>query len=527
MDAFLNFNWISLFALSIVLLIFVFLHFLTKKINWTLVILISLTLGIGIGFLFRSEGNVYLKWVGLIGDIYIRIITALVAPVILVSIVSSFITLKNKGSMKKIGVKSVVWLLVSASIAIVLSIAAGTIFHLGKGAGSVFSDINNVSDGTISAYSNLTKSFEEVIVNLFPSNIVGDVLNNNVVAIIIIAIALSIGYISVSKTSGEDKVVVFKDFINASKRIIYRVLSFVIKLTPYAVLAIISVSTSKMFTNRDSIIQLLILVGLIYLVALIHTFIANGLLVKLFTKISPVKFFKGIFPAQATAFTTQSSIGTLPVTIKNLEDLGVDEEVSNFTAPLGTTIGMPGCTCIWPILLAIFYVNAVGISWGVGDYIIFAILTLVLSFGSAGVPGIAIVSSISLFSVLGLPVAAVILLMPINTISDMIRTVDNVSTAATAGVIVGASVVLEKEEKKVDNPYGIDLSKLEALRKRDESLISEDQACSPIRKKESIKDSLINEDQACSINLKEKEKEESIVSEDQACSFSPRKKALR
>ena len=102
MDAFLNFNWISLFALTIVLLIFVFLHFLTKKINWTLVILISLTLGIGIGFLFRSEGNIYLKWVGLIGDIYIRIITALVAPVILVSIVSSFITLKNKGSMKKI-----------------------------------------------------------------------------------------------------------------------------------------------------------------------------------------------------------------------------------------------------------------------------------------------------------------------------------------------------------------------------------------------------------------------------------------
>lgn len=528
MDAFLNFNWISLFALSIVLLIFVFLHFLTKKINWTLVILISLTLGIGIGFLFRSEGNVYLKWVGLIGDIYIRIITALVAPVILVSIVSSFITLKNKGSMKKIGVKSVVWLLISASIAIVLSIAAGTIFHLGKGAGSVFSDINNVSDGTISAYSNLTKSFEEVIVNLFPSNIVGDILNNNVVAIIIIAIALSIGYISVSKTSGEDKVVAFKDFINASKRIIYRVLSFVIKLTPYAVLAIISVSTSKMFTNRDSIIQLLILVGLIYLVALIHTFIANGLLVKLFAKISPVKFFKGIFPAQATAFTTQSSIGTLPVTIKNLEDLGVDEEVSNFTAPLGTTIGMPGCTCIWPILLAIFYVNAVGISWGVGDYIILAILTLVLSFGSAGVPGIAIVSSISLFSVLGLPVAAVILLMPINTISDMIRTVDNVSTAATAGIIVGSSIAVDEKEVVNDKPFDINLSKLDLLNKKEESIISEDQGCS-IRKhnKESIKNSLINEDQACSISLKKKEKEESIVSEDQACSFNPRKKALR
>lgn len=307
-------------------------------------------------------------------------------------------------------------------------------------------------------------------------------------------------------------------------------LAFVIKLTPYAVLAIISVSTSKIFSSGDSIIQLLILVGLIYLVALVHTFIANGLLVKLFAKISPFKFFKAIFPAQATAFTTQSSIGTLPVTIKNLEDLGVDEEVSNFTAPLGTTIGMPGCTCIWPILLAIFYVNAVGLNWGVGDYIILAILTLVLSFGSAGVPGIAIVSSISLFSVLGLPVAAVILLMPINTISDMIRTVDNVSTAATAGIIVGNSVVLDEkvEEKEVivnDKPFDIDLSKLDSLNKKDDDLINEDQVCG-ISKKKSISESLINEDQACSISLKKKKSEDSIISEDQVCSFSPRKKAV-
>ena len=528
MDAFLDFNWISLFALSIVFLLFFLLHFLSKKINFTFVILIALALGVGVGFLFKSEGNSYLKWVGLIGDIYIRIITALVAPVILVSIISSFITLKNKGSMKKIGVKSVVWLLTSASIAIVLSITVGVVFHLGRGAGSVFSDINSVSDGTVSAYSGLTKSFEEVIVNLFPSNIVGDILNNNVVAIIIIAIALAIGYISVSKSSGEDKVESFKDFINAFKRIIYRVLAFVIKLTPYAVLAIISVSTSKIFSSGDSIIQLLILVGLIYLVALVHTFIANGLLVKIFAKVSPFKFFKAIFPAQATAFTTQSSIGTLPVTIKNLEDLGVDEEVSNFTAPLGTTIGMPGCTCIWPILLAIFYVNAVGLNWGVGDYIILAVLTLVLSFGSAGVPGIAIVSSISLFSVLGLPVAAVILLMPINTISDMIRTVDNVSTAATAGIIVGNNVVLDEKEAvvEVNKPFDIDLSKLDKLNKKDDELINEDQVCAISKKKESISDSLINEDQVCSVSIKKKKNEESLINEDQVCSFSPRKKAV-
>ena len=151
MDVFLEFNWISLFALSVVALLFVLLHFLSKKINWTFVILIALALGVGVGFLFRSADNSYLKWVGLIGNIYVNIITALVAPVILVSIISSFIALKNGNSIKTIGIRSVVWLLVSSLIAIVLSITVGTLVRLGTGAGSIFENISSVSENTVNA----------------------------------------------------------------------------------------------------------------------------------------------------------------------------------------------------------------------------------------------------------------------------------------------------------------------------------------------------------------------------------------
>lgn len=542
MDALLDFNWISLFALSIVALLYVLLYFLSKKINWTFVILIALVLGIAVGFIFKSEGNQYLQWVDILGKIYINLITALVAPVILVSIVSSFITLKSKESMKSIGVRSVIWLLISASTAIVLSIVVGTLIKLGSKASSIFENIDSVSQGSIDAYSGLRKSFSQVIIDLFPSNVVSDLANNNVVAIIIIAIALAVGYISVANSSGEDKVASFKSIVNATKRIVYRILSFVIKLTPYAVLAIISVSASKMFTNVDSIVQLLILVGLIYGIALIHTFLINGLLIKFVAKVNPFKFFKKILPAQITAFTTQSSVGTLPVTIKSLEDSGVSEEVSNFTAPLGTTIGMPGCTCIWPVLLAIFYVNAVGLNWGVTDYIILAVLTLILSFGSAGVPGIAVVSAIALFSVLDLPIAAVILLMPINTISDMIRTLDNVSTAATASIIVARKtnelddevfeenksfneekVVIENIDNNTESFISEDQScSFKPKKKEVESFISEDQSCS-FKPKKKVEESIILEDQSCSFSPKKKE-EESIISEDQACSFKPRKK---
>ena len=97
---------------------------------------------------------------------------------------------------------------------------------------------------------------------------------------------------------------------------------------------------------------------------------------------------------------------------------------------------MPGCTCIWTILLALFYVHAADLSWGAPELIQLAIVTLLLSVGSAGVPGIAVVSAIGLFSAIGLPIGAVILMQPINTISDMIRTTDNVSSAAIATAVV-------------------------------------------------------------------------------------------
>ena len=455
MNILLDVNWIALFVFTIVLLIFVLIHYLSEKINWTLVILLSLVLGIVIGILFASPDNTYLVWIDLIGDIYVNLITALVAPIILVSIVSGFISLNDKKKMRNIGVKSVFWLLLSAAAAILLSLFFGLILNLGKNGSSVFAELSSVSSSTISAYEGLTKSFSDVVLNLFPSNVVGDISSNNVVAIIMIAIALAVAYVSVSHDEGEEKVSAFKKLIEALEKIIYRILAFIIDLTPYAVLCLVAGSASKIFTNKEAVLQLFLLVVLIYFVCLLHMYGFNAVLLKFVAKVNPYQFFKKIFQAQATAFTTQSSVGTLPVSIDALKTrVGVNEEVANFTTPLGTTIGMPGCTCVWPVLLAVFYVNAAGLNWGISNYLLLAFLTLVLSLGSAGVPGIAVVSAIALFSSLSLPVAAVILLMPINTISDMIRTANNVTAAAVSATVVARKTghlsdeVFKKEEKK-------------------------------------------------------------------------------
>ncbi|MCD8040836.1 MAG: dicarboxylate/amino acid:cation symporter [Clostridia bacterium] len=428
-------NWIGLLVLAIAFLLFGGIYLLSEKVSWTVSIIVAMILGIVLGVAFSSQDNYYLTYTDMLGDIYVNIITALVAPVILVSIISSFISVKNNGSLKRLSFKSVFWLLLSSVFAIILSLIVGVVFKLGSGAGSVFE--TSISDSTVSAYESLVESFTDVVIGLFPSNIITDLSENNVVAIIIIGVAVAIGYIQTVKEKGEESTHVFRDFILTLKDVIYKILGFIIDLTPYAVLVLLAGSAASFVEDKDALLQLLFLVIAIYAVSIVHTYLVGGATVALGARVNPVRFFKKILPVQITAFTTQSSIGTLPVTIGTLKNkVGVKEEVANFTAPLGTTIGMPGCTCIWPILLAIFYLNATGLNWSFGDYLLLGVLTLVLSIGSAGVLGIALVTAISLFSTLGLPVAAVIAFVPINTISDMVRTLDNVSTAAVATTVV-------------------------------------------------------------------------------------------
>lgn len=437
MEYIASIHWMPYLALAVTLIAFTVLRLLSHKLGWTPTILIALLLGVGVGIAFRSEGNEWLIWVDFIGTAYVQLLMLMVVPVIFLSIVSGFIALSGKANAGKVGIRSVFWLMFQAALAIVLSLTVGLLTGIGKGAGSVFENLDGLDSATVSAYQGLTRAFDDVLLGLLPSNIASDIAGSNVPAIILSGVAIALAYLAIAKKQGEEKVLPFRRFVEAAKEIVFKILNFLIDLTPYAVLCLIAGSASKLLGSWHNMLSLLALMGLIYAVCIVHTFVVGGLIVRFAGKLSPVRFFRKFFPAQVTAFTTQSSVGTLPVTIKTLkQDVGVSEEVANFTSSLGTTIGMPGCTCIWTVLLVLFFVHAVGLPWVAGDYIRLAIVALLLSVGSAGVPGIAVVSAIGLFGALGLPVGAVILMQPINTISDMIRTLNNVSTAGIAATAV-------------------------------------------------------------------------------------------
>ena len=445
MDALLSVNWIALLVLMIALLSFKALNWIAYRVNWTVVILISMVIGAVIGVVFASEGNTYLVWLNLIGQAYVKLIKALVAPVILVSVISGLISLNDKEKMKKIGTKSVFWLLITSVTAIVVTLVVGAVTNIGKGAGAVFADISSVTDATLSAYQEMETSFA------------ADLAADNIVAIIIIAVAVAVAYVSISSEEGEDKVLVIKKLIEAVKKVIFNILAYVIDLTPYAVLCLTACSASQLLSDKEALVQLVLLVVMVFAACLIQSYVVNAVILKSFAKVNPLKFFKKTFDAQATAFTTTSSVGTMPITIDRLiRKVGVDEEVANFTAPLGTTIGMAGCTCVWPILLAMFYLNATGQSWGVSQYLVMCFMCLVLSLGSAGMPGVGVITAVSLFSAVNLPIAAVVLLIPINNITDMVRTLTNVTDASVCAAVVARQngllndEVFAKEDEKLE-----------------------------------------------------------------------------
>jgi len=419
-------NWFGMVAFGVLALLFTGVAYLYKKnIDFGLLNIIGMILGILFGIVFK--GN--LEYVSFLGTIYTKIIVAIVAPLIIFSILSSLTSLDNIQKLKKIGFKSVFWLLLSTFIAIVLSLGIGLLSGVGKNVSVVLNSID------ASSLSKKATTLTQVITNFFPSNIISDIQNNSIIPLIIFAITLSIAYVLISDRNRE-KVLPFKFFVDSTKEILYKVVEFIVVLSPYAVTVLVASAVSKATDAISSILPLLFLLIITYVVCAIQTYLVGGILIAAVAKLNPVKFFRKISGAQATAFTIQSSVGTLPVTINNLtKKVGVSDEVANFTAPLGTTIGMPGCAGVWPILLSVFAINALNLNYTIGQYVTLVIIALAVSLGTAGVPGTATVTATAVFTAAGLPVEVIILLLPISTIADMARTATNVTAAAIAATL--------------------------------------------------------------------------------------------
>lgn len=349
----------------------------------------------------------------------------IVVPLVMVSIITSIIRLKNLDTLKSIGIKTLGILLGTTGVAAIIGIIIGKIFKLGQGLSFV---------GAEGFKAREIPSFSKVLLDFLPSNPVASVVNNQIIPIVIFSLFIAIALV-IEDNKNPEKVKPFKDFILSTYELVLSITRIVLKFIPYGVFALIT--TAAATNGMDTIKSLINVILAVYIACILQIVLVHTPLIAFVARKNPLKFFKDIFPAQVIAFTSQSSYGTLPVTIKSLvENAKVSENIASFVAPLGSTIGMNACGGLYPAIVAIFVANVFNVDMTMYHYFLIVLTTVISSIGIAGVPGAATMSTTVVLSTLGLPIEGMAMVMAVDAIIDMMRTATNVTGSAVAALVV-------------------------------------------------------------------------------------------
>ena len=418
----MTFNIELLAAIVFAILALGLLWYLNKrKVSFSVRTLIGLGLGLTFGLTLKENSLI----VEPIGKVYISLIRMVVIPLVMVSIINSISNFEDSSKLKSLGIRAMGMLLGTTAIAGIVGIVFGKIFSVGKGI--VFEGAENFVPKEI-------PSFMDVFNDMLPTNPIKSMAEGQIIPVIIFALFIAFAIIMEEKNNKE-KVAPFKAFINSFSTILMRITRIVLRLTPFGVFGLMTAVGAK--NGVSTLMPLLTFVVAIYLALAFQILIIHSLFILIFKRRSPIKFFKGIWPAQVVAFTTQSSFGTLPVTIESLENnIGVSSSTASFVASLGSTVGMNGCGGVFPAIVAIFVANVFGIELTLTHYILMILTIVVGSVGIAGVPGAATMSTTLILTTLGLPIEGMAIILGVDAIIDMARTLTNVTGAGLAAYIV-------------------------------------------------------------------------------------------
>ena len=395
--------------------------------------LTALTLGVVLGIIFKEN----ILFLDTVGKAYMSLIKMIVVPLVVTSLITSIVRLENLDTLKSIGLKTFTVLLGTTGAAAFIGIIVASSLNLGQGLRFI---------GAENFKAREIPGFSKVLIDMLPSNPLAAIVENKIIPIVIFSMFIAIALV-IEDNTNKEKAKPFKDFILSAYDIVLRITKMVLRIIPYGVFALIATAAAK--NGMDTLMSLIWVILAVYIAAFLQFLFVYTPLISFVARMNPLKFFKGIFPAQVVAFTSQSSYGTLPVTIKSLvEGVGVSENIASFVAPLGSTIGLNGCGGFYPAIVAIFAANVFNVELTIYSYILIVLTTIISSIGIAGVPGSATMSTTVMLAALGLPIEALAMVIAVDSIIDMIRTATNVTGASVAALIVDQTE--KRKEYKVE-----------------------------------------------------------------------------
>ncbi|SFB93235.1 proton glutamate symport protein [Bacillus sp. OV322] len=397
-----------------------------KKFGLAWQILIGLILGIIWGALFYGNPSVE-RFLEPIGTIFIRLLKMIVVPIVITSIV---VGVAGAGDIKKVGKlggKTFIYFEIITTFAILIGLAAANIFQPGIGV-----HLDSLAKGDISSYLSTTKDVEshslaDTFINIVPQNIFTSLSEGNMLAIIFFSVMFGLG----TAAMGERGQPVFQ-FFQAASEAMFNMTSYIMKLAPIGVFALIGVTVSKF--GVSSLIPLSKLIIVVYLTMIVFVLVILGLTAKL-VKFNIFSLLKILKDELALAFSTASSEAVMPRIIEKMEKFGCPKGITSFVVPTGYSFNLDGSS-IYQSITAIFIAQMYGIHMSVTQQISLVLVLMVTSKGIAGVPGVSLVVLLATLGSVGIPIEGVAFVAGIDRILDMARTTVNVVGNSLAAIVI-------------------------------------------------------------------------------------------
>ncbi|MDP5254956.1 MULTISPECIES: dicarboxylate/amino acid:cation symporter [unclassified Vibrio] len=383
-------------------------------------IIIGMILGVVVGSIMGKEALLLKP----LGTLFINAIKMLIVPLVFCSLIVGITSMKDTQKMGRIGVKAIFLYLLTTAVAIAIGLGISAIVQPGSGLNmSVTQPVTSAQEAP---------SLIQTLINIIPKNPVEALAAGNILQIIFFAVGLGVSLVMIGEKS-EPAVKVFNSLAEA----MYKLTEIVMKLAPYGIFGLMAWVSGTY--GADVLLPLIKVVAAVYVGALLHVAVFYTGVLSLIGRLNPIKYLKGITNPAAVAFTTSSSSGTLPASIKAArEELGVSKGVSGFVLPLGTTINMDG-TALYQGVCALFIAQAFGIDLTTSDYITIILTATLASVGTAGVPGAGLIMLSLVLSTVGLPMEGLAIVAGIDRILDMARTTINVCGDIMVAVLIGKS----------------------------------------------------------------------------------------
>ena len=393
-----------------------------KKISLTAQIGIALVLAVIAGILLGNHADFVNTYIKPIGIIFLNLLKFIVVPLVLFSIMAGILSMNDISKVGKLGLRALLYFMATTLFAVTLGLVVPTLL---KG---ILPTIHISTATTAETIETPHLSVMDQIVNMFPSNILAPVSSMAMMQVIVIALFFGIAMVHVGE-KGEMARKVTLSFND----VVCKILEYIMALAPIGVFCML---TPVVVDNGPAVLgSYAALLGLAYLCFVIHAGVVYSSAVGVIGKMSPLKFFKGMQSAMLFAFSSDSSVATLPYTMQCTEKLGVNKDIGRFVLSLGATINMDG-VAIYLGVASVFMANCCGIDLTMGQYMAIAFASTVASIDTPGIPGGSLALMAMVFASAGIPVECVAVAAGIDRIIDMGRTVMSVTGDASCAIVM-------------------------------------------------------------------------------------------